>query len=131
MKITLTVVFLLGVLNALFLACESTDPKPEISSSQAAGRISETALTAHALRIRKAAATYRSVNGAYPETVQALVDDGHIHPGQELDPWGTPFALSVDSGDSGTLVVTSYGADKKPGGENENRDRISRGVHMR
>ncbi len=128
MKITLTVVFLLGVLNALFLACESTDPKPEISSSQAVGRVSETALTAYALRIRKAAATYRSVNGAYPETVQALVDDGHIHPGQELDPWGTPFALSVDSG---TLVVTSYGADKKPGGEDENRDRISRGVQLR
>ncbi len=128
MKITLIVVFVLGVLNALFLACESTDPKPEISSSQAVGRVSETALTAYALRIRKAAATYRSVNGAYPETVQALVDDGHIHRGQELDPWGTPFALRVDSG---TLVVTSYGADKKPGGEDENRDRISRGVQLR
>ena len=128
MKITPTLVFLLGVLNTLFLACESTERNPEISSSQAAGRVLETALTAYVLRIRKAAATYRSVNGAYPETVQALVDDGHIHPGQELDPWGTPFALSVDSG---TLVVTSYGADKKPGGEDENRDRISRGVQLR
>ena len=131
MKITLTLVFLLGVLNTLFLACESTERNPEISSSQAAGRVSETALTAYVLRIRKAAATYRSVNGAYPETVQALVDDGHIHPGQELNPWGTPFALDIDSGDSGTLVVTSYGADKKPGGEDENRDRISRGVQLR
>ena len=128
MKITPTLVFLLGVLNTLFLACESTERNPEISSSQAAGRVLETALAAYVLRIRKAAATYRSVNGAYPETVQALVDDGHIHPGQELDPWGTPFALSVDSG---TLVVTSYGADKKPGGEDENRDRISRGVQLR
>jgi hypothetical protein len=60
--------------------------------------------------------------------VQALVDDGHIHPGQELDPWGTPFALEVDSG---TLVITSYGADKKPGGKAENRDRVSRGVELR
>ena len=128
MKITPTLVFLLGVLNTLFLACESTERNPEISSSQAAGRVLETALTAYVLRIRKAAATYRSVNGAYTETVQALVDDGHIHPGQELDPWGTPFALSVDSG---TFVVTSYGADKKPGGEDENSDRISRGVQLR
>ena len=134
MQITLTVVFrfgrlgLLGLLSTLFVACESTEPRPEISRSQAAGRISETALTAHTLRIRKAAATYRSLNGAYPETVQALVDDGHIHPGQELDPWGTPFALHVDSG---TLVITSYGADKRPGGEDENRDRVSRGVELR
>jgi hypothetical protein len=56
------------------------------------------------------------------------VDAGHIHPGQELDPWGTPFALEVDSG---TLVITSYGADKKPGGTAENGDRISRGVELR
>lgn len=108
-------------------ACESTERDPNISSGQAAGRISETALTAHFLRIRKAANTYRSVNGAYPTTVQALVDDAHIHPGQELDPWGTPFALSVDSG---KLVITSYGADKKPGGENENLDRVSRGLEL-
>ena len=119
---------LLALVNTLFLACESTDPNPEISSSQAAGRVSETALIAHTLRIRTAAATYRSVNGAYPETVHPLVDDGYIHPGQELDPWGTPFALQVDSG---TLVVTSYGADKKPGGEDENRDRVSRGGGLR
>jgi hypothetical protein len=65
------------------------------------------------------------VNGSYPETVQQLVDAGHLHPGQELDPWGTPFALRVDGG---TLVITSYGADKKPGGENENRDQVSDGV---
>ena len=128
MKITLIVAFLL---NTLFLACESTERDPEISSSQAAGRVSEVALRAYILRIRTAAVTYRSVNGAYPATVQALVDDGHIHPGQELDPWGTPFALEVDSGDSQTLVVTSYGADQKPGGEDENRDRVSRGVELR
>ena len=49
------------------------------------------------------------MNGAYPDTVQALVDGGHIHAGQELDPWGTPFALRVDGA---TLIITSYGADK-------------------
>ena len=123
-----TALILAILMSTLFVGCDSTEPNPKLSSSQAAGRISETALTAHTLRIRQAAATYRSVNGAYPETVQALVDDGHIHAGQELDPWGTPFALQVDSG---TLVVTSYGADKKPGGEDENRDRVSRGVELR
>lgn len=112
---------------ALSLSCGTTDDNPELSSSDAAGRVSETALTAHFLRIRKAAATYRSVNGSYPTTVSELVDAGHLHPGQELDPWGTPFALSVDGS---TLVVTSYGADKKPGGERENRDRVSRGVGL-
>jgi len=60
--------------------------------------------------------------------LQALIDDGHIHPGQELDPWGTPFALRVEGSD---LIITSYGADKKPGGEDENRDRISDGVAFR
>ncbi|GMR23424.1 MAG: hypothetical protein BMS9Abin37_1851 [Acidobacteriota bacterium] len=125
MKITLILAI---VMATLFVGCESTEPNPEISSSQAAGRISKTALTAYVLRIRMAANTYRSVNGAYPDNVQALVDDGHIHPGQELDPWGTPFALQDESG---TLVITSYGADKKPGGEDENRDRVSRGVDLR
>ena len=128
MKITLSAAFFLGLVSILFVGCESTEPNPELSSSQAVGRISETALTAHTLRIRMAAGTYRSLNGAYPDSVQALVDDGHIHPGQELDPWGTPFALEVDSG---TLVIISYGADKKPGGEAENRDRVSRGVELR
>lgn len=128
MKITLSAAFFLGLVSILFVGCESTEPNPELSSSQAVGRISETALTAHTLRIRMAAGTYRSLNGAYPDSVQALVDDGHIHPGQELDPWGTPFALQVDSG---TLVIISYGADKKPGGEAENRDRVSRGVELR
>ena len=128
MQSTLIAAFSLGLLSTLFVACESTEPNPEIPSSQAAGRVSETALTAYVPRIRKAAATYRSVNGAYPETVQMLVEDGHIHSGQELDPWGTPFTLRIDSG---TLVITSYGADKKPGGEGENRDRVSRGVGLR
>jgi hypothetical protein len=121
----LTIVLLL--LGAL-VGCESDDSNPEVSPAQAAGRISETALTANFLRIRKAASTYRSLNGAYPDTVQALIDDGHIHPGQELDPWGTPFALRVEGSD---LIITSYGADKKPGGEDENRDRISDGVAFR
>lgn len=125
MKVTTT---LLILVSTLLVGCESTEPNPKLSSSQAVGRISETALTAHTLRIRMAAGTYRALNGAYPDSVQALVDDGHIHPGQELDPWGTPFALEVDSG---TLVITSYGADKKPGGEAENRDRVSRGVELR
>jgi len=125
MKITLILALLVSI---LFVGCESTESNPELSSSQAAGRISETALAAHTLRIRVAAGTYRGLNGAYPNDVQALVEDGHIHPGQELDPWGTPFALEVDSG---TLVIISYGADKKPGGEAENRDRVSRGVELR
>jgi len=125
MKIALILTLLT---SALFIGCDSSEPSPKLSSSQAAGRISETALTAHTLRIRIAADTYRSLHGAYPDTVQALVDDGHLHPGQELDPWGTPFALEVDSG---TLVIISYGADKKPGGEAENQDRVSRGVETR
>jgi hypothetical protein len=106
------------------LSCSTDEAGDATSNTQAAGRVSETALTAHFLRIRQAAAIYRSVNGTYPSSVDELVTAGHIHPGQELDPWGTPFALQVDGG---TLVVTSYGADKRPGGESENRDRVSRG----
>lgn len=125
----LTSATILTILATLVLSssCGTTDDNPELSSTDAAGRVSETALTAHILRVRKAAATYRSLNGSYPTTVSELVDAGHLHPGQELDPWGTPFALSVDGS---TLVVTSYGADKKPGGEGENRDRVSRGVGL-
>ena len=110
----------LGVVTALLATCwlscstDETGDNAATSNTQAAGRVSETALTAHFLRIRQASAVYRSVNGAYPSSVADLVAGGHIHAGQELDPWGTPFALQVDGG---TLIVTSYGADKKPGGE--------------
>ena len=108
--------------------CELGKPNPDLSSTESAGRVSETALSAHFLRIRKAAGAYRSVNGVYPDTVQQLVDAGNINPGQELDPWGTPFALRVDDS---TLIIISYGADKAPGGANENRDRESDGVVLR
>jgi hypothetical protein len=124
----------LFVLTALSAACSlscGTDDAgvdAGTSNTQAAGRVSKTALTAHVLRIRKAAAIYRSVNGAYPDTAGQLVDAGHIHAGQDLDPWGTPFALNVEGSE---LVVTSYGADKQPGGEAENRDRVSRGTALR
>lgn len=124
---TLSLGLMAAIGLTLSLGCESTERDPSISSGQAAGRVSETALTANFLRIRKAAATYRSLNGSYPDTVQALVDDGHIHQGQELDPWGTPFALRVDDG---RLVITSYGADKKPGGEGANQDRVSSGLEF-
>ena len=107
----------------LFVACDdppSVDP-PD-NSSDAAGRISDTALTAHFLRIRMASDKFRSVNGAYPKEVGQLVDAGFIHAGQELDPWDHPFALGVEDG---TLVITCYGADGKPGGTAENQDRVS------
>ena len=110
---------------SLFLIVACDDPPsvdPPDNSSDAAGRISDTALTAHFLRIRMASDKFRSVNGAYPTEVGQLVESGFIHAGQELDPWNHPYALQVEDG---TLVITAYGADGKPGGTAENLDRIS------
>lgn len=113
------------LVTTLFAGCELGDPNPDLSSTDSASRISETALAANFLRIRTAASKYRAVHGSFPDSVQALVDEESLHPGQELDPWGTPFVLTNDGG---VLVITTYGADKKPGGENANADRVSDGV---
>lgn len=110
------------------VACGSSDEPSDVPATDAAGRVSETALTAHFLRIRMAADKFRSVEGSYPTTVGELVDAGFLHPGQELDPWDTPYALHVDAG---TLVITSFGADGKPGGDAEARDRVSDGTALR
>lgn len=112
-------------------ACDETPPAVEApqNSADAAGRISDTALKAHFLRIRMAADKFRSVNGAYPTDVSQLVESGFIHPGQHLDPWDRPYALHTEEG---RLVITSYGADGEPGGTHENQDRISsHGVELR
>ncbi len=105
-----------------FFGC-ADEPEPTVdppsSRQDAATRISETALALHFLRIRIASDIHRTLNGGYPSEVGQLVDGGHLHAGQELDPWDRPYVLVVDNG---TLVITSLGPDGALGGGD---DRVS------
>ncbi len=115
----------IGILAVLVLwSCgtDRTEEPPELSQSDAAGRVSDVALSARMVRIRTAAARYRAVHGTLPTEAGQLVESGFLHSGQELDPWGNPFALNVSGA---RLTIVSYGADGKPGGTEENRDRLS------
>ena len=102
---------------------ETSAVAPPSNQGDAAARVSETALAAQFLRIKTASGRFRSMQGRYPTSVSELVDEGLIHPGQELDPWGNPFVLQVDGAE---LTVLSYGADGKPGGVEHNADRSTR-----
>lgn len=92
--------------------------------------------------IGAALATYRSDSGDYPTTAQGLAalrtpPTSPPHPWNwrgpyvlrplPHDPWGTPYAYRHDAetGDDG-YVLTSYGADGRPGGEGERADVIVR-----
>jgi len=98
------------------------EAKPPASSAHAAARISDTAFTAHVLRIRIAADRYRSLNGTFPNDVAQLVSAGLLRPGQDLDPWSHPYAFRVEPD---SLTIISYGADGAPGGTGPSEDRVS------
>ncbi len=75
---------------------------------------------------------FKRTCGNYPGTDQGL--DALVHPPQDCknadpsgfvkkmptDSWSTPFAYELR--DSEKFVITSYGADKKPGGDGFNKD---------
>jgi general secretion pathway protein G len=80
--------------------------------------------------------TYRLDMGKFPTTEQGLVvlrekpDDGDDWDGPYLakeipvDPWGEPFVYKFPSEHSDYEII-SYGADKQPGGDDEDVDIVN------
>lgn len=126
-RLSLSVVVGLGLLG---LCCELGEPDPSLvkvstdaaGAQKAVGKISETAMQAYFVRIKAAAREYVATQGSYPVDVQQLVGAGYLHPEQVNDPWGNPYVIRTDGGE---VTVISYGADGKPGGSGDDRDRMS------
>jgi hypothetical protein len=104
-------------------SCGPEEPASPGDSGSAAAKISTIAMDAYFVRIKTAARQYVAQNGAYPRDVGQLVDQGLLSKGSATDPWGNPWVIEVT--ETGQLIITSYGADGKPGGTDENRDRVS------
>lgn len=67
---------------------------------------------------------YRLNNLRYPsgqEGLQALVAGGFVKRLPD-DPWGNPYRYAVPGANGQAFDIISYGADGRPGGENENAD---------
>lgn len=117
-------------LGLLGLSCGVGEPDPDLvkvstdaaGAQKAVGKISEIAMKAYFVRIKVASREYVATQGSYPDNIQQLVDAGLLHQGQANDPWGNPYALRAAGGE---VTVISYGADGKPGGTGDNRDRTS------
>lgn len=119
----LVVMIIIGLLAALvgprFIRQEE---KAKVKAAQAQIELLGTALD-----------TFRLDVGRYPtsqEGLDALVrqpggverwDGPYLKKGVPLDPWGTPYAYR-SPGEGGPYDVISYGADKAPGGDGDNRD---------
>ncbi|HXG52202.1 MAG TPA: type II secretion system major pseudopilin GspG [candidate division Zixibacteria bacterium] len=77
--------------------------------------------------------TFRLDVGRYPTTQEGLQALRQKPPGVDrwdgpylkkelpVDPWGNPY-IYKSPGDHGPYDIISYGADKAPGGEGDNRD---------
>lgn len=89
--------------------------------------------------LRTALQLYRSQNDRYPtqaQGLQALVeaptlppvprefpDEGFLDsPNLPLDPWGNPYVYLTPGSQNEAYEIISYGADRTPGGENEDAD---------
>ena len=81
-------------------------------------------------RLAMAVETYYMDTNAFPEDLQALVDDkggvagwnGPYVKKQILnDPWGREYVYQYP-GEQGQFDITSLGADGQPGGEDTNKD---------
>ncbi len=80
--------------------------------------------------------TYRLDVGKFPTTEQGLAAlrekpdgedkwDGPYLPKEiPLDPWGSPYMYRCP-GEHGDYEIMSYGADKQPGGDNEDADIVN------
>lgn len=82
------------------------------------------------LDVRNAAAaldTYRVTYGRYPDPAQgfAPVVAARILKATPKDPWGQPLTWELHDGEP---VVTSWGADEAPGGEDDIRSDAPEGV---
>lgn len=80
--------------------------------------------------------TFRLDVGRYPTTEEGLAslrqrpvtverwDGPYLKKEVPVDPWGTPYVYR-SPGEHGSFDIISYGADKAPGGEGDNRDLTS------
>ncbi len=106
---------------------------------QLLGRVDSSRVTAAETQIRMikgALDTLRLDIGRYPTTEEGLAmltdrpadarvsrkwqDGGYLSEGVPLDPWGTPYQYKAKSATS--VVLYSFGADGKEGGEGINAD---------
>ena len=73
--------------------------------------------------IETALELYRLDNFSYPteqEGLEALLASGVIKK-MSLDPWGNPYEYR-NPGERGAVDIFSLGADREPGGEDQNAD---------
>ena len=80
--------------------------------------------------------TFRLDVGRYPTTDEGLQalrqkpgtldrwDGPYLKKDLPMDPWGSPY-IYKSPGDHGPYDIVSYGADKAPGGDGDNRDIVS------
>jgi general secretion pathway protein G len=80
--------------------------------------------------------TYRLDVGSYPTTAQGMQalrekptdvdkwDGPYLRKPIPMDPWGNPYVYESPS-THGDFAIISYGADGRPGGENDGRDIVS------
>ncbi len=66
--------------------------------------------------VKTAVKTYRTVKGAYPRSIEDLLQEGHleVEEGQKfVDPWGREYDVQIREG---KLTFKSFGADGTEGG---------------
>lgn len=110
------------VLLLAVASCDASGPQEPNLGDKTVARINETAMNVYFIKIKSAAQKYRAELGAYPATVEELVEEGFLDAPSARDPWGNPWILDTSNGQ---LTVTSYGADGAPGGSDAARDRVS------
>ena len=81
-------------------------------------------------RLAMAVETYYMDTNAFPDTLEALVDDSggtsgwngpYVKKSILKDPWGREYVYQYP-GEKGQFDITSLGADGQPGGEDTNAD---------
>ncbi len=61
--------------------------------------------------LAEAVRSFRARTGAYPPSLQTLVDGGYVSPAELLDAWGRPIRYRVDARDPNTAFIWSHGLD--------------------
>jgi len=122
----MVVVIIIGLLAALVLPqFIRQEEKAKLKAAQAQIELLGTALD-----------TFRLDVGRYPSTEEGLQalrqkpatldrwDGPYLKKDLPLDPWEKPY-MYKSPGDHGPYDLVSYGADRAPGGEGDNRDLTS------
>jgi general secretion pathway protein G len=73
--------------------------------------------------------TYRLDIGQYPDSLDELRKSEHVRwdgpylpKDIPLDPWSNPYVYKIPGEDGKPYLLMSYGADGKPGGDDNNKD---------